>query len=99
VKQEKKEKTFIATDENKGIIGVVSALTPEKAAAKIFHQKFKEKWETTKKDPIEIRVLDPRINNEYHFMVLVEDSESTGNTDTEMDKKKAVMRLIVKKMN
>ena len=53
MKQEKKEKTFIATDENKGIIGVVSALAPEKAAAKIFQQKFKEKWETTKKDPIE----------------------------------------------
>ncbi len=99
VKQEKKEKTFIATDENRGIMGVVSALDPEKAAAKIFHQKFKEKWETTRKDPIEIRVLDPRIDSEYHFSVWVEDSESTENTDKEMDEKKAVKKLIVRKMN
>ena len=99
MKQEKKEKTFIATDENRGIIGVVSALAPEKAAAKIFHQKFKEKWETTRKDPIEIRVLDPGIDSEYHFSVWVEDSESTENTDKEMDEKKAVKKLIVRKIN
>ena len=99
VKQEKKEKTFIATDENWGIIGVVSALAPEKAAAKIFHQKFKEKWGTTRKDPVEIRVQDPGIDNEYHFSVWVEGSESTENTDKEMDEKKAVKKLIVKKMN
>ena len=40
-----------------------------------------------KKDPIEIRVLDPGINNEYHFRAWVEDSESTENTDKEMDEK------------
>ena len=99
VKQEKKEKTFIGTDENRRIIGVVSALGPEKAAAKIFHQKFREKRETTRKDPIEIRIRDPGIDNEYHFWVWVEDFESTKNTDKEMDEKKAVKKLIVRKMN
>ena len=99
MKQEKKEKTFIATDENRRIIGVVSALSPEKAAAKIFHQKFREKRETTRKDPIEIRIRDPGIDNESHFWVWVEDYESTKNTDKEMDEKKAVKKLIVRKIN
>ena len=99
VKQEKKEKTFIATDENMRIKGVVSALGPEKAAAKIFHQKFREKRETTRKDSIEIRIRDPGTDDEYHFWVWVEDFESTKNTDKEMDEKKAVKKLIVRKMN
>jgi DEAD/DEAH box helicase domain-containing protein len=84
VKREKKEKTFIVTDENRRIIGVVSALSPEKAAAKIFHQKFREKRETTQKDLIEIRIRYSVIDNESHFWVWVEDYESTKDTDKEM---------------
>src|SRR5664280_759271 len=98
-KDEKKEKTFIATDENGGMIGVVSAPAPEKAAAKIFHQKFKKEKKTTRETPLEIRVRDLGAGNDCHFHVWIEISESIEDVDNERDGKKAVKKLIIKKVN
>jgi len=98
-KDEKKEKTFIATDENGGMIGVVSAPAPEKAAAKIFHQKFKGEKKTTRETPLEIRVRDLGAGNDCHFHVWIEISESIEDVDNERDGKKAVKKLIIKKVN
>ena len=77
--KEEKEKTFIATDEKGGMIGVISALSPEKAAVKTFHQKFKEKKEPTKENPFGIRIRDLGAGNEYHFQLWTEISENKGN--------------------
>lgn len=98
-KDEKKEKTFIATDEHGGMIGVVSAPAPEKAAAKIFHQKFKEEKKTTRETPLEIRIRGLGAGNDYHFHVWIEISESIEDVDNERDGKKAVKKLIIKKVN
>ena len=49
------------------MIGVVSAPAPEKAAAKIFHQKFRGKKEPTKEKPLEIRVRDLGAGNDYQL--------------------------------
>jgi hypothetical protein len=49
VKQEKKEKTFIVTDENRGIIGVVSALAPRKSCSKNISSKIQRKMGNYKK--------------------------------------------------
>lgn len=98
-KDEKKEKTFIATDENGGMIGVVSAPAPEKAAAKIFHQKFKGEKKTTRETPLEIRIRDLGAGNDCHFHVWIEISESIEDVDNEMDGKKAVKKLVIRKMN
>ena len=82
------------------MIGVVSAPAPEKAAAKIFHQKFRGKKEPTKEKPLEIRIRDLGAGNDYHFRVWIEISESTENeADNEGDGKKAVKKLIIRKMN
>jgi DEAD/DEAH box helicase domain-containing protein len=98
-KDEKKEKTFIATDENGGMIGVVSAPAPEKAAAKIFYQKFKGEKKTTRETPLEIRIRDLGAGNDCHFHVWIEISESIEDVDNERDGKKAVKKLIIKKVN
>ena len=98
-KDEKKEKTFIATDEHGGMIGVVSAPAPEKAAAKIFHQKFKGEKKTTRETPLEIRIRDLGAGNDCHFHVWIEISESIKDVDNEMDGKKAVKKLVIRKMN
>jgi DEAD/DEAH box helicase domain-containing protein len=98
-KDEKKEKTFIATDEHGGMIGVVSAPAPEKAAAKIFHQKFKGEKKTTRETPLEIRIRDLGAGNDCHFHVWIEISESIEDVDNEMDGKKAVKKLVIRKMN
>lgn len=98
-KDEKKEKTFIATDEHGGMIGVVSAPAPEKAAAKIFHQKFKGEKKTTRETPLEIRIRDLGAGNDCHFHVWIEISESIEDVDNERDEKKAVKKLIIKKVN
>lgn len=87
-KDEKKEKTFIATDEHGGMIGVVSAPAPEKAAAKIFHQKFKGEKKTTRETPLEIRIRDLGAGNDCHFHVWIEISESIKDVDNEMDGKR-----------
>ncbi|MHB8103347.1 MAG: DEAD/DEAH box helicase [Methanosarcina sp.] len=97
-KDEKKEKTFIATDEHGGMIGVVSAPAPEKAAAKIFHQKFKGEKKTTRETPLEIRIRDLGAGNDYHFHTWIEISESIEDVDNERDGKKAVNKLIIKKV-
>jgi len=98
-KDEKKEKTFIAMDEHGGMIGVVSAPAPEKAAAKIFHQKFKGEKKTTRETPLEIRIRDLGAGNDCHFHVWIEISESIEDVDNEMDGKKAVKKLVIRKMN
>ena len=98
--KEKKETTFIATDENGGMIGVVSAPAPEKAAAKIFRQKFRGKKEPSKEKPLEIRVRDLGAGDDYHFRVWIEISENKGNEAVnEVDGKQAVKTLIIRKVN
>jgi DEAD/DEAH box helicase domain-containing protein len=98
-KEGKKERTFIATDENGGMIGVISAPSPEKAAAKVFHQKLRGKNETTKESPLEVRIRDLGAGSDSHFRLWVEISESIEDTENEMDGKKAVKRLIVRKVS
>ena len=98
--QEKKEKTFIATDGNGGMIGVVSAPAPEKAAAKTFHQKFRGKKEPIKEKPLEIRIRDLGAGSDYNFRLWIEISENKENeSDNEKDGKKVLKRLIIRKVN
>jgi DEAD/DEAH box helicase domain-containing protein len=98
--QEKKEKTFIATDESGGMIGVISAPAPEKAAAKTFHQKFRGKKEPTREKPLEIRIRDLGEGNDYNFRLWIEISEDKENeTDNGKDGKKVIKRLIIRKVN
>jgi DEAD/DEAH box helicase domain-containing protein len=98
--QEKKERTFIATDENGGMIGVVSAPSPEKAAAKTFHQKLAGQKEVTREKPFEIRIRDLGAGNEYHFKVWTELFESMENGNpVEGEKKKVVRKLVIRKMS
>ncbi len=98
--QDKKEKTFIATDENGGMIGVVSAPAPEKAAAKIFHQKFRGKKEPAKEKPLEILVRDLGAGDDYHFRVWIEISDNKENeAGYEGDGKKDVKKLIIRRVS
>ncbi|KKG12401.1 DEAD/DEAH box helicase [Methanosarcina sp. 2.H.A.1B.4] len=98
--QEKKEKTFIATDENGEMIGVISAPSPEKAAAKTFHHKLAGQKEATREKPIDIRIRDLGAGSDYHFKVWTELFKSTekGASDTE-EQKKAVRKLVIRRMN
>ncbi|WP_300102658.1 DEAD/DEAH box helicase [Methanosarcina sp.] len=98
--QEKKEKTFIATDENGGMIGVISAPSPEKAASKTFHHKLAGQKEATKEKPIEIRIRDLGAGSDYHFKVWTElfESKETGVVEAE-GMKKAVRKLIIRRVN
>ncbi|MDQ1254032.1 MAG: box helicase protein [Euryarchaeota archaeon] len=99
----KKEKAFIATDKTGGMIGVISAPAPEKAAAKIFLQKFRGETEITGENPLEIYIRDLGAGTNYRFMIWTEISESTGDTDDKKDdkreEKKAVKKLIVRKVS
>lgn len=95
----KKEKAFIATDKAGGMIGVISAPAPEKAAAKIFHQKFKGENEITSEKPLEIHIRDLAAGTDYHFRIWTEISESIGDIDNERYGKKAVKKLIIKKVS
>jgi Distinct helicase family with a unique C-terminal domain including a metal-binding cysteine cluster len=98
--QEKKEKTFIATDENGGMIGVISAPAPEKAAAKTFHQKLRGKKEPTKEKPLKVCIRDLGAGNDYNFWLWIEISENKGNEAlNENDGKKVVKKLIIRKVN
>lgn len=98
--QEKKEKTFIATDENGEMIGVISAAAPEKAAAKTFHQKFRGKKEPAKEKPLEIRIRDLGAGNDYNFRLWIEISENKENEAVNgEDGKKIVKKLIIRKVN
>jgi DEAD/DEAH box helicase domain-containing protein len=97
--QGKKEKAFIATDKTGGMIGVISALAPEKAAAKIFHQKFNGENEITREKPLEIRIRDIGAGTNYKFLIWTEISGSTEDTDNEGDGKKAVKKLIIRKVS
>ncbi len=100
VAQEKKEKTFIATDENGGMIGVISAPAPEKAAAKTFHQKFRGKKEPTREKPLEIRIRDLGAGSDYNFRLWIEISENKENEAVNgKDGKKVVKKLIIRKVN
>lgn len=96
--KEKKEKTFIATDENGGMIGVVSAPSPEKAAAKTFHQKLAGQKGATREKPLEIRIRDLGASSDYHFNIWTELFEATENEIPEKGEgKKALRKLIIKK--
>ncbi len=97
--QGKKEKAFIATDKTGGMIGVISATAPEKAAAKIFHQKFRGENEITREKPLEIRIRDLGAGTNYKFLIWTEISGSAEDTDIEGDGKKAVKKLIIKKVS
>jgi len=98
--QGKKEKTFIATDENGGMIGVISAPAPEKAAAKTFHQKFRGKKEPTREKPLEICIRDLGAGNDYNFWLWIEVSETKeSETDNGKNEKKIVKKLILRKVN
>ncbi|WP_292388227.1 DEAD/DEAH box helicase [Methanosarcina sp. UBA5] len=98
--QEKKEKTFISTDENGGMIGVISAPAPEKAAAKTFHQKFRGKKEPTKEEPLKICIRNLGVGNDYNFWLWIEISENEGNKALSTDDgKKIVKKLIIRKVN
>jgi len=97
--QEIKEKTFIATNENGGMIGVISALSPEKAAAKTFHQKFSGKREPSKEKPLEIRIRDLGTGNDYNFRLWVEVPENKDIGISEETGKKAMKKLIIRKVN
>ncbi|AKB36380.1 putative ATP-dependent helicase [Methanosarcina siciliae C2J] len=98
-KQEKKEKTFIATDENGGMIGVVSSPSPEKAVSKTFHQKFAGKKEATREKPVEIRIRDLGAGSDYHFKAWTELFESTENGPDPGEPKKTVRKLVIQKIS
>lgn len=98
--QEKKEKTFIATDENGGMIGVISAPAPEKAAAKAFYQKFRGKKEPAREKPLEICIRDLGAGNDYNFRLWIEVSENEEyEANNEKNNKKFVKKLIIRKVN
>jgi DEAD/DEAH box helicase domain-containing protein len=97
--QEKKEKTFIATDENGGMIGVISAPAPEKAAAKTFYQKLRGKKEPAKEKPFEIHIRDLGTGSEYKFRLWIEISENKEKeTFNGEDGKKVMKKLIIRKV-
>ena len=97
--QDKKEKTFIVTDEKGRMIGVISAPAPEKAAAKTFHQKLRGEKEPTREKPLEIRVRDLGAGNDYNFQLWVEISENKGNEAVNGENgKKVVKKLIIRKV-
>jgi DEAD/DEAH box helicase domain-containing protein len=82
------------------MIGVVSAPSPEKAAAKTFHQKLAGQKEVTREKPFEIRIRDLGAGNEYHFKVWTELFESMENGNpVEGEKKKVVRKLVIRKMS
>jgi DEAD/DEAH box helicase domain-containing protein len=97
-KGKRKEKTFIATDENGGMVGVISAHTPENAAAKIFHQKFREKKETSREKPLKICIRDLGNSSDSQFHIWVEISDKIEDADNKRDGKKTVKKLIVRKI-
>ena len=97
--QDKKDKTFIVTDEKGRMIGVISAPAPEKAAAKTFHQKLRGEKEPTREKPLEIRVRDLGAGNDYNFQLWVEISENKGNEAVNGENgKKVVKKLIIRKV-
>ncbi|AKB17982.1 DEAD/DEAH box helicase [Methanosarcina sp. WWM596] len=98
--QKEKEKTFIVTYENGGMIGVVSSISPEKAAVKLIRQKYTGQKEPAKEKPLEICIRDLEAGSDHHFRVWVEISEDKGNEAfSEENGKKAVKKLIIRKMN
>lgn len=98
--QDRKEKTFIATDEKGGMIGVISAPAPEKAAAKTFHQKFRGKKEPAKENPLEIRIRDLGAGSDYSFRLWIEISENNGKEAINgEDEKKVVKKLVIRKVS
>lgn len=94
-----KGKSFIATDKTGGVIGVISAPAPEKAAAKIFHQKFAGENKITREKPLEIRIRDLGAGTNCNFHIWTEISESIEDTDNEKVGKKALRKLIIKKVS
>jgi DEAD/DEAH box helicase domain-containing protein len=97
--QKEKEKTFIATNENGEMIGVISAPAPEKAAAKTVHQKFRGKTEPTRENPLKIRIRDLGEGSDFNFIIWIEISENKGNeTANDGDGKKVMKKLIIRKM-
>jgi DEAD/DEAH box helicase domain-containing protein len=82
------------------MIGVISALSPEKAAAKTFHQKFRGKKEPTKEEPLKICIRDLGAGSDCNFWLWIEISEKKGNEALSTDDgKKVVKKLIIRRVN
>ncbi len=99
---EEKEKTFVTTDAKGGMLGVISAPAPEKAASKVFREKLAGKIKATKENPYEIRIRDLGAGSNYHFQVWTEAAESrageeAGNCGGACGKK-AVKKLVIKRI-
>jgi DEAD/DEAH box helicase domain-containing protein len=97
-----KEKTFVTTDAKGGMLGVISAPAPEKAASKVFREKLAGKIKATKENPYEIRIRDLGAGSNYHFQVWTEAAESrageeAGNCGGACGKK-AVKKLVIKRI-
>jgi DEAD/DEAH box helicase domain-containing protein len=101
--KKEREKTFIATDEDGGMIGVISASSPEKAVARVFQQKLKERRKITgteKEESLEIHIKDLRAGDDYHFRVWAEVPEKKEiEAIKEGNGKKARKKLVIKKIN
>jgi hypothetical protein len=66
------------------MLGVISAISPEKATVKAFRQKFREEKEVkgnetvsiTKENPFEIRIRDLGAGSDSNFKLWIETSEN-----------------------
>ncbi len=97
-----KEKTFVMTDAKGGMLGVISAHAPEKAAAKVFREKLAGKIKATKENPFEIRIRDLGAGSNYHFQTWTEvvenrAAEEAGNCGGSCGKK-TVKKLVIKRI-
>ena len=90
------------TDAKGGMLGVISAPAPEKAAAKVFREKLAGKIKATKENPFEIRIRDLGAGSNYHFQAWTEvvenrKAEEAGNCEG-AGGKKAVKKLVIKRI-
>lgn len=90
------------------MLGVISAVSPEKAAAKVFRQKFKEEKELfciIEENPFEIRIRDLGAGSDSNFKLWIKVFEGEVNGDSVKNNKKenkdnnVVKKLVVRKMS
>ena len=78
------------------MLGVISAISPEKATVKVFRQKFKEEKEVkgnetvsiTKENPFEIRIRDLGEGNNFNFKLWIEAFDGRENAIENNNNKK-----------